>query len=119
MFLPLTPKPANEVPCTVVRLLVNCRTPKSVDRVSEVDPATVAATSRWYSSGLPNWYGHHSAGLARCSCGNAAGVKATSRRSCAASVTLWLTVTFDRPALLIVPLTVVVTAAPVALRAST
>src|SRR5256714_1693457 len=93
--------------------------PKLMDFVSEVAPPADAETESWYRFGVPNWYGHHSAGLVTCNWGYATGSKAISRRSLALSVTVWLTVTEVVPVRLIVPLTVAVTGALVALSAST
>ena len=98
---------------------MNWRTPKSIAFVSEVALLTVAVAARWYSSGLPNWYGHHSTGFATWSAGNAAGVNEISRRSFAFSVTVWLTVIVGYGAFVIVPVIVVVTGAFVELIAST
>src|SRR5207248_9931575 len=67
----------------------------------------------------PNWHGQQSDGLAACNCGYATGSKATSRRSPAFRVTVWLSVIEVVPVRLIVPLTVAVTGALVALSAST
>src|SRR5438046_8279900 len=93
--------------------------PNAIDFVSDVPPPAVAETPSWYSSGLPNWYGHHRIGFVTCSCGYAAGSKTISRRSFAFSVTVWDKEIEVVPAFAIVPPIVVVTGAFVALIAST
>src|SRR5437016_13068226 len=92
--------------------------PKLMDFVSEVAPPADAETESWYRFGVPNWYGHHSAGLVTCNCGYVTGSKAISRRSFAARVTVWLTVIEVVPVRLIVAPTVAVTGVLVALTAS-
>src|ERR1044072_7820196 len=93
--------------------------PKLIVFVSVVAPPTVADVASWYSSGVPNWYGHQSAGLVTCSAGNAAGVNEISRRSVAFSVTVWLTVSGVNGDFVIVPVIVVVTGAAVVLKIGT